>query len=97
MLIALIISIINIIINNIINVNCYIYQTDIIDLKCVSFKDTLVVIIRKFLFLNIGFSLNVMIVIFGNLKFKTKKKVHIYSYIIFNLVLTITDIFKIQG
>ncbi len=55
MIIAIIISIINIIINNIINVNCNILTTDITDLKCASLKDMIVAIIRRSIFVNIGF------------------------------------------
>ena len=74
MLIAIILSIINIIINNIINVNCDIFPTDINDLKCVSFKDLTVAIIRRFIFYNIGFSVILILSMFENFKFKNKKK-----------------------
>ncbi len=64
MLITIILSIINIIINNIINVNCDIVPTDINDLKCISFKDFTLAIIRKFIFHNIGFSVIIILSMF---------------------------------
>ncbi len=63
MLIAIIISLINIIINNIINVNCDIFPTNINDLKCSSFKDMTVAIVRRFFFYNIGFSVIIILII----------------------------------
>ncbi len=74
MLIAITLSIINIIINNIINVNCDIFPTDINDLKCVSLKDLTVAIIRRFIFYDIGFSVIMILSFFENFKFKGKKK-----------------------
>ena len=66
MLIASTISIINIIINNIINVNCNIFETKLTDLKCSSYKDIIVAIARRSIFSNFGFSVFIIFVAFEN-------------------------------
>ena len=74
MITAIIISIINIIINNIINVNCNILTTDLTDLKCLSSNAMIIGIIRRFIFVNLGFFVLVISCMTGNFEFKTKKK-----------------------
>ncbi len=92
MIIAFIISIITIVINNRINVNCNIFPTDIADLKCVSLKDKIIAITRRIIIYNTGYVVFLITTAIENFKFKNKKKIIIFSHLLINAIEIIANI-----